>query len=93
VTTHDYHVVMKTVGTAELKAHLSEHLKRVRRGETITVLDRSEPVARIVPILDHEGELIVRPAMGSIQEIAVPSPVRVGGDVVEALLRDREERL
>ena len=37
---------MKSVGIAELKARLSEHLKSVRRGRTLTVLDRETPVAR-----------------------------------------------
>ncbi len=93
VTMHDYDLAMKSIGTADLKAHLSEHLQSVRRGETITVLDRREPVARIVPILDVEGELVVRPAKGSLQDLPVPPPVRGGGDVVEDLLRDRQERL
>jgi prevent-host-death family protein len=84
---------MKSVGTAELKAHLSEHLQSVRRGETITVLDRREPVARIVPILAAEGELVVRPARGALHDIPVPPPVRAGGDIVDDLLRDRRERL
>ena len=34
-------VVMKAVGTADLKAHLSEDLHAVRRGETIVVLEGS----------------------------------------------------
>src|SRR5437667_302406 len=35
---------MDTVGIAELKARLSEHLRAVRRGRTLTVLDRDRPV-------------------------------------------------
>lgn len=93
MTTYDYHEPMKTVGTAELKAHLSEHLQSVRRGESITILDRREPVARIVPILDTWGELVVRPAKGALGEIPVPPPVGwVEVDVVGDLLRDRAER-
>jgi prevent-host-death family protein len=83
---------MKTVGIAELKARLSENLQAVRRGETITVLDRREPVARIVPVLDAVGELVVRAAKGSLSELPVPGPVRHAGDIVEDLLRDRRER-
>ena len=82
---------MKTVGTAELKAHLSEHLQSVRRGETITVLDRREPIARIVPLLEPVGELVVRPARGSLGDIPVPGPVG-GPDVLEDLLRERRDR-
>jgi prevent-host-death family protein len=41
--------VMRKVGIADLKAHLSEHLRKVRAGRTLTVLDRDTPVAQIVP--------------------------------------------
>lgn len=40
---------MTDVRIAELKAHLSEHLRSVRNGDTVTVLDRDTPVARLVP--------------------------------------------
>lgn len=35
-----------TVGIRELKAHLSEYLRAVERGEQLTVTDRGRPVAR-----------------------------------------------
>src|SRR5262245_22598611 len=50
LTTCSYHIVMKQVRIAELKAKLSEYLRDVRRGETIAVLDRETPVAQIVPV-------------------------------------------
>ncbi len=37
------------VGIADLKAHLSQYLKRVESGEEIIVADRGRPVARLVP--------------------------------------------
>ena len=40
---------MSDVRIADLKARLSEHLRSVRNGGTLTVLDRDTPVARIVP--------------------------------------------
>jgi prevent-host-death family protein len=40
---------MSDVGIADLKARLSEHLRSVRNGGTLTVLDRDTPIARIVP--------------------------------------------
>jgi len=83
---------MKSIGTADLKAHLSEHLQSVRRGETITVLDRREPIARIVPLVETRGELVVHPPKGSLHEIALPGPVREPADVVEDLLDERRER-
>lgn len=38
------------VGSRELKTRLGAYLKRVRRGETIIVTDRGEPVAELRPI-------------------------------------------
>lgn len=38
-----------TVGVRELKARLSEYLRKVRAGETILITDRGQPVGRIVP--------------------------------------------
>jgi prevent-host-death family protein len=40
---------MKKANIAELKNRLSHYLDRVKRGETILVMDRKTPVARIVP--------------------------------------------
>jgi len=40
---------MSNVRIADLKARLSEHLRAVRRGRSLTVLDRDTPIARIVP--------------------------------------------
>jgi len=44
---------MKSVRIAELKSRLSEHLRAVRNGETIAVLDRETPVAQIVPVRER----------------------------------------
>ena len=89
----DYHVVMISVGTADLKAHLSEHLQAVRRGETIVVLDRREPIARIVPIGGAGLELVIRRALGALQDVPLLGPSRSAVDVLEQLREERAERL
>jgi prevent-host-death family protein len=38
-----------SVGVRELKTRLSEYLRRVKKGETITITDHKRPVGRIVP--------------------------------------------
>ncbi len=48
---------MRAVRIAELKAHLSEHLRAVQDGATVTVLDRNTPIARIVPVVDSAAAL------------------------------------
>ena len=45
-------MAMTRVKIAELKDHLSEHLRAVERGEVVTVTDRDRPIARIVPIAE-----------------------------------------
>ena len=93
VTSHDYHMAMKTVGIAELKARLSEYLRGVRRGQEITVLDRETPIARIVPYADDGALLSVRrPAPGTrgLQAIKLPPPLKIRTDVVALLLEERQ---
>jgi hypothetical protein len=47
---------MNAVEIADLKAHLSEHLRTVRAGQVMTIDDRNVPVA---PGLDILAELAV----------------------------------
>jgi len=82
---------MKEVRIAELKARLSEYLRAVRRGETIAVLDRETPVARIVPV--RGPALRVRkPAPGTPRPNRVPLPrsANLNVDVVRLLLEERQ---
>jgi len=41
---------MRTIGAFEAKTHLSALLKRVSKGETITITRHGVPAARLVPI-------------------------------------------
>ena len=79
----------KSVRIADLKARLSAYLRRVRSGETITVLDRDTPIARLVP-LAGEAPLAVRPARGRLHDIRLPPPLALERDVVELLLEERQ---
>jgi prevent-host-death family protein len=91
VTIHDHNQVMIKVGIADLKAHLSEHLRRVRGGRTLTVLDRDTPVAQIVPY-DPQGALEVRRATRKPSGLRVPRPASIPTDSLAVLLRDRASR-
>jgi prevent-host-death family protein len=86
---------MKTVRIAELKSHLSEHLRAVRRGEVVTVMDRDTPIARIVPYESEASRLIIRrPAPGTLRpcDVPLPPPLQTKVDIVELLLEERGER-
>jgi antitoxin (DNA-binding transcriptional repressor) of toxin-antitoxin stability system len=90
MTCRDCNVVMKTVRIAELKARLSAHLKWVRKGRTLTVLDRDTPVARIVP---YAAELLeVRRATRRLRDLAEPPAPAARTDSLAILLDDRRRR-
>ena len=83
---------MKEVGIAELKARLSEYLRAVRRGETIAVLDRETPIARIVPVGEPAALHVRRPRAGTPQpnRVPLPRPLKLNVDVVQLLLEERQ---
>jgi prevent-host-death family protein len=92
MTINGYLMVMTEVRIADLKSRLSEHLRRVRRGASITVLDRDTPVARLVPYEDGSPLVIRRPLAGapSLRDVALPPPLGIERDVVELLLEERQ---
>ena len=86
---------MRTVKIAELKSRLSAYLRRVRRGQTITVLDRDTPVARLEPVTASASRLAVRePAAGAQRpgDVRLPPPLRLKRDVLALLEEERGER-
>jgi prevent-host-death family protein len=80
---------VRAVRVAELKAHLSAYLRKVRAGETITVLDRDTPIARLVP-LATQTPLVVRPSRGRLHDVRLPRPLALEADVVDLLLEERQ---
>jgi antitoxin (DNA-binding transcriptional repressor) of toxin-antitoxin stability system len=94
MTTNGYHVTMTGIGIADLKARLSEHLRTVRSGRSLTILDRDTPIARIVPW--KQGELLrvrpPRPGAPKLSQLHLPPPLPYHGDIVELLREEREDR-
>ena len=99
---HDHMSQPLLVGARELKTRLGRYLNRVRRGETIVITDRSEPVAELRPIghgLDSvEATLARLAATGQItmptrQALVSFTAVRLSsGSGAAAVAADREER-
>ena len=81
---------MSDVGIAELKARLSEHLRSVRNGNTLTVLDRDTPIARIVPYATQPLE--IRKAKRRLRDLKLPPRLSRRTDSVAILLEDRRRR-
>ena len=84
-------MVMKHVGIAELKARLSSHLRSVRRGHPITVVDRGTPVATITALEPLEP-LRARHPIRRLQDIRLPRPVQRPADSLAALREERADR-
>jgi prevent-host-death family protein len=81
---------MKDVGIAELKARLSEHLRSVRNGGTLTVLDRDTPIARIIPYAAQPLE--IRKATRRLRDLKLPPKPAKRTDSVALLVEDRRRR-
>lgn len=84
---------MINVRIADLKSRLSEHLRKVRAGRSLTILDRDTPIARIVPWVEGDAQFRVRsPAAGTpaLQRVPLPAPLRIRGDIVKILLEERQ---
>ncbi|MBA5865140.1 MAG: type II toxin-antitoxin system prevent-host-death family antitoxin [Nitrospira sp. CR1.3] len=86
-------MTMNGVRVADLKSRLSEHLRKVRSGRSVTVLDRNTPIARIVPYEDVASSLTVRrplPGAKSLRQVSLPPPLRLRRDIVTLLLEERQ---
>lgn len=94
MTSHDYLLTMNTVRIADLKARLSAHLRSVRRGRSLTVLDRDTPIARLVPYAREADTLSVRrprPGAPRLHRIPLPPPLRLKVDVLALLKKERQQ--
>jgi prevent-host-death family protein len=91
MTINDYLMVMKPLRVAEFKAKLSEYLRAVRRGRELTIYDRDQPIARVVPIASSKPLAVHEPAVryARLGDIPLPEPLGHGGDIVDLLLEDR----
>lgn len=83
---------MKHVRIADLKARLSEHLRAVRAGESIAVLDRNTPFAQLIPIRESRALRVRKPDPGAppLHRIKVPRRDPLNVDVVQLLLEERQ---
>lgn len=90
VTSRDYNLVMSEVRIAELKSRLSEHLRSVRNGTTLTVLDRDTPVARIVPYSAQPLE--IRKAKRRLRDLKLPPKPAKRTDSLAIVIEDRRRR-
>ena len=84
-----YHDHMKRSSVSYLKTHLRAELKAVQAGETVVVMDRDHPVARLVPLGESSSIEVREPLRPFGSQRLAPL---VSGGSLEALLEDRERR-
>ena len=92
MVTRDYLVTMdKKAGIADLKAHLSEYLRAVKKGRDVTIYDRDQPIARIVPYTTQRALAVREPlaTYATLGGIPMPPPAKLTVDPVELLLEER----
>lgn len=95
---------MNTATITEAKNRLSSLIDRVRGGESILILDRGVPVARLGPVagfsdptgrlrrLERAGLIRVGDAAPPLELLRKPAPaVAPGASAVEVLLADRRD--
>jgi prevent-host-death family protein len=95
---HSSHV--KTAAVTELKNRLSHYLRLVARGESVTILDRGRPVARLTRVEADDAEIEALAASGLARPPLAPLPKdfltrtlpRPKASVERALLDDRADR-
>ena len=82
---------MKTVGIRELKNHLSEYLRQVRRGDSVLVTDRGEVVAEFSPPGRVSADTSLPAGLLTLARrgLVTLGAVRGDGDVYKALPRSR----
>ena len=93
---------MLKANVSTLKNNLSRYLQKVRRGQTVEVLDRDQPVARLVPVSlpdEHHDEWVghlarldlIRcgPMKGNQKILKTRPPGKTSAHVLEALLEER----
>lgn len=87
-------VAMKTVRIAELKDHLSQHLRAVEAGDEIVVTDRHRPIARIVPVAASLPRIVFIQPRRDFAEVRDRRRPRVdlGISSTELLLEERGQR-
>lgn len=68
---------MVSVSISELKAKLSEHVRRVKGGQQVVVTDRGRPVAVLAPLPERMAE------DARLQELAAAGLIKLGGPIPE----------
>jgi prevent-host-death family protein len=85
---------MRSIGVRELRQNASRYLREVKRGETVEVTERGEPVARLVPIPEEStyerlvAEGRIRPGRGNLLGVIDPVEPKPGVPLPSEVLEE-----
>lgn len=96
MTIYGHNMVMKTdredsVRIADFKARMGRHLRKVRRGHPLTLLDRNTPIAEIIPY-SPGGRLKIRRPTRSTADVRLLPPLKQPINSLKALAEERQDR-
>ncbi len=84
---------MRSIGVRELRQNASRYLREVKRGETVEVTERGEPIARLVPIPKQESNYErmvadgrIRPATRDPRDLGPPLKPKPGVPLASEIL-------
>ena len=85
---------MKRIKIAELKDHLSRHLREVERGGEVEVTDRDRPIARILPVRGAGPSVVLLPPKRPFSTVRGKrhTAARWAIGSTELLLEERQQR-
>ncbi len=92
---------MKTAPVTDRRNRLSHYLRLVARGDSVTILDRGRPVARLTRVEATDAELdvlvgagLARAALAALPSDFLTRPLpRPTASVQQALIDDRNDRV
>ena len=85
---------MKKAKISVIKAKLSQYIRFVKAGEEVIILDRDQPVAKIVGI-SSSARLSIREPVIDLRAVLASFKGRTfkeSNDILDVLLLDREDR-
>jgi prevent-host-death family protein len=85
---------MKKANISKIKAELSKYIKYAKAGEEVVIMDRDQPVAKIVGVRAEAAIQIREPSIDLKTLLAVTDKRTFDekSDILDILLRDREDR-
>lgn len=92
---------MKTISISDLKAHLSQQLRSIKRGSRLLITERGRPIAEVGPAPETTEQALARLQAAGVVRLGQrklaadfwdrPRPSDEDGAVLEAILEERRE--